>query len=160
MGFVPHLLSNDPGNNIDGIYEIVPGRTRKSSRDCQAKRFLFPENRGNWDRREHGGSPQVNGDASEAAFTITRRITDDKVNAKRALSKRQYRHKCHQIDIEVYCILLMGFFKNRRNRIIDGYLSGMVVAGVSQRTITNVHFAAAAKYGQDNGGVIYPDMRD
>lgn len=55
---------------------------------------------------------------------------------------------------------LMGFFKNRRNRIIDGYLSGMVVSGVFSRTITNLHFAAAARYGQDNGGVIYPDMRD
>lgn len=57
-------------------------------------------------------------------------------------------------------MVLMGFLKNRRNRIIDGYLSGMVVAGVFQRTITNLHFAAAARYGQDNGGVIYPDMRD
>lgn len=55
---------------------------------------------------------------------------------------------------------LMGFFKNRRDRIVNGYLSGMVVSGVSERTITNLHFAAAVRYAQDNGGVLYPDARD
>ena len=57
-------------------------------------------------------------------------------------------------------MVLLSFLKTRRNRIVDRYLSEMVQAGVLQRTITNLHFAAAARYGQDNGGVIYPEMRD
>ncbi|MBY5453926.1 hypothetical protein HFO91_30575 [Rhizobium leguminosarum] len=51
----------------------------------------------------------------------------------------------------------MGFFSNRRNKIIDGYLQDMIRAGVSEKSLENLYFEAASRYAQDNGGKLYPD---
>lgn len=54
----------------------------------------------------------------------------------------------------------MGFFANRRNRLVEGYLNKMVEKDRTEANIGSLYFEAACQYAQDNGGKLYPDMRD
>ncbi|MDX1039154.1 hypothetical protein GOL69_18015 [Sinorhizobium medicae] len=54
----------------------------------------------------------------------------------------------------------MGFFSNRRNKIIDGYLLEMIRIGVTERSVADLFFDAASRYAQDNGGKLYHDTPD
>ncbi len=54
----------------------------------------------------------------------------------------------------------MGFFSDRRNRLVEGYLTRMVKTGATDVGVPDLYFDAACRYAQDNGGKLYPDMRD
>jgi len=54
----------------------------------------------------------------------------------------------------------MGFFSNRRNRIVESYLESMVRSGTPEADIPNLYFERACRYAQDHGGTLYPDMQD
>lgn len=54
----------------------------------------------------------------------------------------------------------MGFFSKRRNAIIEAHLEQMVKSGTSEKDVPGLFFDAACRYGQDNGGKLYDDMRD
>jgi hypothetical protein len=54
----------------------------------------------------------------------------------------------------------MGFFSNRRNRIVESYLDSRVRSGTLDADIPNLYFAGACRYAQDHGGTLYPDMQD
>lgn len=54
----------------------------------------------------------------------------------------------------------MGFFSNRRNKIIEKHLFTMVRSGNLSVHLDDLFFEAAARYAQDNGGKLYDDMRD
>lgn len=54
----------------------------------------------------------------------------------------------------------MGFFSNRRNKIVEDYLKQMVNRELTEADIPDLYFEAACKYAQENGATLYPDMRD
>jgi hypothetical protein len=54
----------------------------------------------------------------------------------------------------------MRFFTDRRNRLVEGYLSRKARAGVAEAEVAGLYFEAACRYAQDNGGKLCPDMRD
>jgi len=54
----------------------------------------------------------------------------------------------------------MGFFSNRRNKIIEKRLFAMARSGNLSAHFDELFFEAAARYAKDHGGKLYDDMRD
>lgn len=54
----------------------------------------------------------------------------------------------------------MGFFSNRRNRIIDQAISSLIASGRTEGDFPNIYYDAARRYAVDNGATAafdYPD---
>jgi hypothetical protein len=52
----------------------------------------------------------------------------------------------------------MGFFANRRNKIIDSQIRQMIQHGISEADVPSLYFEAACAYAQENGGKLYADQ--
>nr|WP_313635194.1 hypothetical protein [Brevundimonas diminuta] len=54
----------------------------------------------------------------------------------------------------------MGFFSNRRDRIIEQELARLSASGRTEGVARHIHFDAARRYAQDHGGTLWDDMND
>lgn len=54
----------------------------------------------------------------------------------------------------------MGFFRKRRNRIVEDNLIRNIAVGRLDFELDHLYFEAACAYARDNGGTLYPDTPD
>ena len=54
----------------------------------------------------------------------------------------------------------MGFFSNRRDKLVESQIRQMLERGISEADVPNLYFEAACRYAQDHGGTLYPDTSD
>lgn len=55
----------------------------------------------------------------------------------------------------------MGFFANRRNRLLDQAITSLIASGRKEADFPNIYYDAARRYAEDNGGSFdreYPDV--